>query len=313
MSAPAAGKLRLALLGAGPWGRRYLQTVALSPDAAFTRVASRNPLTRGLVPASCAVESDWRAVVAAADVDAVVVASPASLHAEMASAALAAGKPVLLEKPAALTSADARRLLEEASRRKLHVLVDHVQLFQPAYAELKRLAAALGPVRSIASAGAGWGPLRPDSSALWDYGPHDTALCLDLLGRDPEEATARVEEEADLPGGRGRNYRLSLGFGGGVRADILVGNVARLKRRRLEVRFDGKSLIMDDLSAHKLVETDGGAERPVPVSSELPLARAVAAFAAAVKAGSADVSSLALGVRVVETLERCERSLGARQ
>ena len=58
MSPSAAAKLRLALIGAGRWGRNYIRTVALSSDAELMRVASSNPQTRGLVPASCAVDPD---------------------------------------------------------------------------------------------------------------------------------------------------------------------------------------------------------------------------------------------------------------
>jgi predicted dehydrogenase len=309
VSCAAGTKIRLGLLGAGRWGRNYIKTVTLSADAELTRVASSNPGTRTLVPASCAVGADWREVVAARDVDAVIVAAPASLHAEMASAALAAGKPVLLEKPAALSSVDARRLLDEAGRRGLHVLVEHTVLFHPAYAELKRRARDRGPVRAISSSGANRGPLRPDASALWDYGPHDVALCLDLLGAAPESADARLELELALPEGTARNYRLDLRFGGGICADVFIGSAAETKSRRFEVRCDGTTFVFDDLAADKL--TQGG--RPVPVSAELPLTRAVAAFVAAVRAGSSDLSSLELGARVVETLERCERALAARK
>jgi predicted dehydrogenase len=69
---------------------------------------------------------------------------------------------------------------------------------------------------------------------------------------------------------------------------------------------------MDDLAARKLVEVGRGEERAIAVAPDLPLTRAVEAFVAAVRSGSADVSSLELGVRVVETLERCEASLSSR-
>jgi hypothetical protein len=70
---------------------------------------------------------------------------------------------------------------------------------------------------------------------------------------------------------------------------------------------------MDDLAEHKLMAVErGGSARPVAVSPDLPLARAVSAFISAAKVGSSDVSSLVLGARVVETLERCEQALKRR-
>jgi predicted dehydrogenase len=307
----SGGPLRLGLIGAGRWGKAYLRTIAQMTGASLTRVSSRNPETSTLVPPGCAVDADWRAVVAAADVDAIIVASPPSTHFEIASQALRAGKPLLLEKPAALLAADVRTLLEQARRAGLHVLVEHTLLFHPAYLEIKRRAAANGPAQAVISEGTNWGPFRQDLSPLWDYGPHDVSMALDLIGRDPQKIAARVEQLRKEDDQMGRNFRLAMSFPGGATADILVGNGTERKQRRFEARFKEETLVFDDLASHKLVrsENKGGQAHPIAVNSKPPLTAAVEAFVAAVAAGSKDVSSLEFAVRVVETLQRCEDTI----
>lgn len=294
--------MRLAVLGAGRWGRNYIRTIAQLPGLTLSCVASRNPETKDLVPAGCRVVSEWREALALAD--GIVIAAPSSVHAEMARAAVEAGKPVLLEKPVALSSEDARALLSAARAAGVFVLVDHILLFHPAYVELKRRAASLGPPRAIEGVGGNAGPWRADASALWDYGPHDVAAALDLAGLDPTGVSARREAGTGEPSA-GENIRISLDFSGGLRAALFVGNAMPAKERRLSVRYDKHAFVMDDLAPHKLT-CDG---HPVAVAAELPLTRVIEAFAAGAAAGSRDLSSLELGSRVVEVLARCQAAL----
>ena len=77
-------------------------------------------------------------VVESADVDALVLASPGHLHADQVLACLAAGKPVLCEKPLATTSADCRRVLEaEVALGRRLVQVGFMRRYDPAYREVK--------------------------------------------------------------------------------------------------------------------------------------------------------------------------------
>lgn len=81
--------------------------------------------------------SDADALIKAADVDAVLIASPDAFHAEGALACIAAGKPVLCEKPMATTRADAERILraETAAGRRL-VQVGFMREYDRAHRDL---------------------------------------------------------------------------------------------------------------------------------------------------------------------------------
>ncbi len=294
-------RLRLGLLGAGRWGRAYIKTLASLPDLALARVASRNPETPSLVPTDCLVSADWREVLAAGDLDGVIVASPPAFHVEMARAAVAAGLPSLVEKPLSLDAGEARGLLEYARKRKVLVLVEHTYLFHPAYEELKKLSRSLGGIRAIQTKSGGPGPFRPDVGPLWDYGAHDVALCLDLLGAKPATCSAELERRA----GPAENVRVALGFPGDVEARLHVGTLFEEKTRLVTVDCARGRLVMDFLGEPALVR-DG---RALPVDQAPPLRRALQAFAAAVRASETEHPSLALGVEVVETLAACQETL----
>ena len=292
---PPAPALRLGLIGAGRWGRNYVRTIAGRTEVALTRIASRNPETAGLAPRGCAVTAEWRDVVHAPDVDGVIVAAPPAAHAEIALEAIRAGRPVLVEKPLALSEAAAREIVAAAAARSVLVMVEHTYLFHAAYRELRRIARQDGPVRAIRSA-AGGDRQRTDVPVLWDWAPHDVAMCLDLLGEEPGEVRAAREHERLL---------LGMRFPGGASAEIRIGTVGA-RQRRFEVALDRATLVFDDLAPQKLVRSGAGA---VPVPGELPLTTAVLEFAAAIAAGSASLESARLGAAVVRVIARCESGL----
>ena len=89
--------IRLGLIGAGRWGRIYMNTLDQMADVALSALASSNPQSRDLVGEDVALHEDWRDLVNAGGVDGVIVATPPASHAEIVHAALEAGLPVLVE------------------------------------------------------------------------------------------------------------------------------------------------------------------------------------------------------------------------
>lgn len=288
------GPAALGLIGPGPWGRNYIRTIEETPRARLAATASR----------------DWRDLLQKPGVDGVIIATPPATHAEIAIAAIEAGLPVLVEKPLTLSLAEARDVLDHAERRKARVLVDHIHLFQPAWAELKRRAGALGQLRSIRGVAGDFRPFRKDTTVLWDWGPHDIALCLDLIGRMPTDVSARRLRAETTAEGDGEQVEIKLRFDDGATAELEVGNLTSPKRRTFEAIYDGGALIMDSLAADKLVfQTPDGDKKPVTVDDALPLTVAVERFADMIARPDEDLASLRLAVDVVDVLDRCQRSL----
>ena len=301
-------EVKLGLIGAGRWGARYIATLRALSGVVLARVASGNPATAALLPAGCVLGADWHELCRDPALDGVIVATPPALHAPMALEAMRAGKAVLVEKPLTLDATEARALRDEAARRGALVLVDHTHLYSAAYRELKRGAPSLGKLLRIESAGGNRGPVRPGVGALWDYGPHDVAMALDLAGAPVASLKARREGQA--PDG-GEAVALQIGFANGVEAAIRVSNIDAAKRRRFAAVCERGTLVYDDLAGAKLVQRVGSVESPVALEASMPLTNAVLAFRDAIAEGRRADPGLELGVRVVELLAECSASLAA--
>ena len=234
--------MHLGLVGAGRWGRRFIETINAMDGVSLALVASRNPETTAYT-LGARVVSDWREMLAA-DLDGVIIATPPASHGEMLRAFVEVGIASMVEKPLCLDVSEARELRDVVEASGVPVLVDHTQLFHPAFAVLKKRARDLGRVSYIRSEGMGLGPFRPDVPVLWDWASHDISLCLDLMGTLPERVSALGDRNS---------VTLALDFGT-TTAWISNSNLSFEKRRALTVHFEDHALVLNDLNADKLVK-----------------------------------------------------------
>ncbi len=143
---------RIALVGAGAFGRFCIAAYRESPDLEVVAVADPDPAALALVDAPGAdVVTDWRQIMTRPDVEAVHIAAPPWLRREIVDEALAAGKSVFCEKPLALTLDEADAMIQGAARSGVALGVDYVMRHHPAYHLLYALAGSnlLGRARSI--------------------------------------------------------------------------------------------------------------------------------------------------------------------
>ena len=298
-------RANLCLLGAGRWGRRYVETIGAMPGLQLAALASRNPDSEHLAGSGCAVFPNWRDAIAAPGIDGVIIATPPALHAEMAIATLERGLPVLVEKPLTLSPDQARAIEAAANRTQVAAMVGHIHLHNAGYLELKRQRHLVGDLQQIRSAAGNRGPFRPDVSPLWDWAPHDLSMCLDLMGAVPRRVSARRSAQKWHDGGEGANYCLDLEFEHGVTADIRVGNLMPEKTRWLELAGTLGTLRLDDVASMLEYRNDAGV-RLLPFAGEKPLARQLQMFAAAISGTVLPGFGIAEGCAVVELLDSCQ-------
>lgn len=125
-------------------------------------------------------------------VDAVIIATPAHLHATMCLNAIAANKHVFVEKPLALNVEDGKRIAEKAKASKLTLFVGHLLLYHPAVRKLQAMVAedVIGRLWHIRSRRVSLGKLRSHESVWWSFAPHDIALMLALMREEPQSVAA---------------------------------------------------------------------------------------------------------------------------
>ncbi|WP_297858040.1 Gfo/Idh/MocA family protein [Elioraea sp.] len=247
MTAPMA----VALIGYGAWGRYHARALAATPSARLTVIAARGEAasTAGADWPQARVLGDWREAVADPAIEAVFVAVPNHLHAEVALAALGAGKHVLLEKPMALTLAacDALVAAARASGRVLTIghelrlstqfgriaaLIDEGAIGRP---EAVQISLFRFPYRSGAG---GWRYDRARvGSWLLEEAVHHADLALWWLRASGEPVSLRADTVGDpaMP----RAFSVTLRFADGAAA-TLVNTVAGFEHH-LAVAVIGES------------------------------------------------------------------------
>jgi myo-inositol 2-dehydrogenase/D-chiro-inositol 1-dehydrogenase len=120
--------MRFGLIGFGAWGKQHAQAIAGLPGLELVAIACNSEDSARAAAAAypkARITQNWREVLADAGVDTIDVATPNHLHAEVAIAALRAGKDVLLEKPMATTIADCDALLAAECESGRLVSVGH--------------------------------------------------------------------------------------------------------------------------------------------------------------------------------------------
>src|ERR671912_2712862 len=134
--------MRFGLIGFGVWGKFHAEAIRKAPGAELAAIACASEASaqaaREAYP-QARVHRDWRALVADPSLEAVDIVVPNHLHAEIAIAALDAGKDVLLEKPMASTIADCDRIVEAARRSGRVLTVGHEFRISSQWGFIKRL------------------------------------------------------------------------------------------------------------------------------------------------------------------------------
>ena len=187
----AAGGVRVAVVGCGPWGqnhvRNYAEIGALSAlvDPHEERVAALAAEFGGR-PATL------EAVLADPAIEAIACATPPSQHYALGKEALAAGKHVFVEKPLALKVEEAEELCTLAERLDRRLMVGHILQYHPAFLKLRDLVreGRLGRLQYIYSNRLNLGKIRREEDILWSFAPHDVSMILSLVGTEPVKVEA---------------------------------------------------------------------------------------------------------------------------
>jgi predicted dehydrogenase len=305
---------RLALIGAGAWGRNYIRTIQSLSDVNLVALATRNSENAAFVPPGCHIVADWREVFEATDIEGVIVATPPDSHAEILIAAVQAKTPVLIEKPLVKSREEAALVRQCLYGRPATILVDHIHLFHPAFQLLQSLSSSLGPIRSIVSAAGNRDSLRGDVSVLWDWAPHDIAMCLTLLPGLARPIRAERLDVKWFDGAAAETIAIGIELAGGVTADIRLSTLEK-RHRWFSVRFDSCTLVYRDTGPVYLTrlrpdEDVHAPGEPIVVRYEQPLTRAVLEFAEAIRLKEVNRTDIDLGLAVVELIADIEDILG---
>jgi predicted dehydrogenase/acetyltransferase-like isoleucine patch superfamily enzyme len=237
----------VAVVGSGYWGKNLvrnfheigaLKAICDSNDQSLSKFKELYPSVECFPSYSDLLDSS--------DIHAVVLATPAKLHYQMAKQALLAGKHVFVEKPLALEAAHGEALCRLAKQCQRVLMVGHVLQYHPAVAKLKALVSAgdLGKLQYIYSNRLNFGKIRREENILWSFAPHDLSIILSLVGDAPDKLSASGANY--LSPGVADTTMSQLQFSCGVSAHVYVSWLHPIKEQKLVVIGDKQMAIFDD-------------------------------------------------------------------
>jgi predicted dehydrogenase len=249
--------INIGVIGYGYWGPNLVRNFAELSGATVTAVADldskkfevlqrRHPGVRQT--------TDFQELLHDPQIDAIAVATPVSSHFELGMAALRAGKHLWLEKPMAETSLQARKLLDEADRRKRVLLVDHTFVYTGAIRKMAQVirAGELGRIYYYDSIRVNLGLFQRDVSVISDLAVHDFSL-LDFLFREHPMAVS-ASGMNHFPGTPENLAYITLFYDSGMIAHANVSWLAPVKVRQILIGGSRKMITYDDLEPSEKVK-----------------------------------------------------------
>ncbi len=241
--------IKLGIIGLGHMGNYHASVCQTLLHATLTAVADLNSTHLEKIKKPDVIKSanylDWIDLV-----DGVIIALPTELHYSVAKDCLLRGKHVLLEKPLTKTCAEAEELFALAASLNLSLHVGHIERFNGAIQELKKIVTNPYLIESHRM-----GPFNPRvarDSVVLDLMIHDLDIILNMIPSPVKTISAQGRavhsDSCDIAS-------VQLGFENGVIAHLTSSRASQIKKRTMAVHQEREYMFMDfttqDLTIHR--------------------------------------------------------------
>lgn len=327
--------VKIGVIGYGYWGPNLVRNFAEVTAARVTMVSDRKAERLEQVERrypGVRTTTDPNALITDPDIDAVVIATPVEYHFDLTMEALRAGKHVLVEKPIASSSEQAARMVDEAQRRSLVLMVDHTFVYTGAVQKIRDLTCDgdLGEIYYYDSVRINLGLFQHDVNVLWDLAVHDLSI-MDYVLQRPVAAVSATGF-AHVPGSPENIAYMTMFFDGPLIAHVHVNWLAPVKIRRTLLGGSRRMIVFDDLEASEKVKVydRGISVDPSPesvyqmlvgyrtgdmwapkIAQAEALSVEAAHFVDCVANGTAPLTDGSAGLRIVRLLEAATVSMAA--
>ena len=326
--------LRIGVLGLGYWGpklaKNFVSVKGVCVSAVCDQRSELLQAVRQILPDAFAT-TDYAEMLSGDRVDAVAVVTAPQQHFDPVKRALESGKHVFVEKPLAVSYAEAVALKDLAAAARLVLMTDHTFCYDLAFARI-RDALIQGELGAVRFARMEWLAAREKAAGpdvLWDSGPHAVAALQYFFGLDRGEVS--FNEVGRLPGGVLAAAQGSL-RSAAVAAELEIawaGQCLRskpvAKAARVTLFGDRATLVYEGSFGSRKAQVipcalphdwRWGMDTPKPAApmaglsyDDQPLVNACSAFAAAVAGQAPCITDGSFATGVVAVLEAAQRSL----
>ena len=242
--------IKLAIVGLGYWGPNLLRNFT-QIDGCKVKVCcdlSEDNLSRAKAQhPDIETTNSYESLLQDPEIQAIVIATSAGTHYDLAKPAIEHGKHVYVEKPLTLDVTHAEELVRLAKQNKKKLMVGHLMEYHPAVEMLKNAVEnhELGDIYYLYSQRVNLGKIRRDENALWSFAPHDISIIMYLLETEPINVSARGQ--AYLQDGIEDVVFLNLLFPGKIMTQIQLSWLDPHKIRRTTVVGSKKMAVFDDM------------------------------------------------------------------
>ena len=249
-------KKYVALVGYGYWGTNLLRNFVETKNCEVVYVCDSD-ITR-LKPIrkrypSIILTSNYDEILVDKEIDAVIIATPTRFHHDLAKKAMEAGKDVLIEKPMALSTSEAKDLVVVSKKTKRIIMVDHTFLFTPAVRKLKTIIdnGEIGDIVYIDSVRTNLGLFQTDSNVSFDLATHDIAILQYLLNASPTVITSVAES---FYGTQEEIFYIHLNYPNKITCHLHVSWLSPLKVRKMMIVGTKKMIVYDDVEQSEKIK-----------------------------------------------------------
>jgi predicted dehydrogenase len=323
--------IKIAVIGVGYWGPNLIRNFYQLPDVQVSFVCdldeSKMDNIKKFYPA-IQVTTNYLDVVKNKEIDALCVATPLAAHHQIAQKALLNGKHVLVEKPLASNSKEAKELIQLAEKKKKILMVDHTFIFTGAVQKIKELIdkGEIGKINYFDSERINLGLIRPDSNVIWDLAPHDFSIMDYLFKEEPEYISAVASKH--FSSGLEEMAHITLVYKNNLIGHVHLSWLSPVKLRKILIGGSKKMILYDDVEPtekiriyDKGIDIDSSEITPfnplyrsgdvlIPKLDQTEALKKVAEhFLDCIKKNKKPLTNGEAGLRVVKMLEATQQSI----
>ena len=238
-------KRNIAVVGCGHWGKNLVRNFS-ELGALYCVSDPEDTLSEYFSVKYQVKDMSFDEILADPQVEGVILAVPARLHAQMAIRAMRSKKNVFVEKPIAMNQSEATLMIETSIDENVHLMVGHLLQYHPIFLQLKSLIKMghLGELTYLYSNRLSFGQVRAEEDVIWSFSPHDISMILSLAEQEPGTVEARTsnilqENIADIG-------TIFLTFNSGLKAHISVSWIHPVKEQKLVAIGRDAMAVFDD-------------------------------------------------------------------
>ena len=315
--------MKICVVGAGKWGINYINTLSeLGVLGAVVEIDNKkieklNLLFPELICFNL-LEKSFKE-----NFDGYIIATPPSTHADLTKKVLSRRKPVLVEKPLALTLEEADQIYSEIKKYNGKLIVGHLLLFHPAIIKMKSMIqnGIIGDIQYMYSNRLNLGLVRKEENVFWSFAPHDIALFQFFSNSFPKDIIS--SGGAFLQKNIHDTTMTYIKYANGIQGHIYVSWLHPFKEHRLVIIGSHGTLHFEDSASSKpllLYEKERNNNldslilknklaKKIEYESDPPLFKQIKYFIDIIKGQPIQNVSIKEGIDVVKILEMASKSL----